>query len=212
MKEILENFNKYLLTESSLSRIWTHIQQHDTAVISAHRGDTNDQTDCVGDVSQELNNKERNKELKATLLHLGYGVTAVDGSFVEGFGDPKTAVEVKEDSFFVVNLGDAAGFNDRIIELSKHFCQDSVLLVPQGGKGAYLYGTNNDDFVGYDKTLLIGNFTAGKEAQVMTKVRGRPIVFKEGEELSSIQLETLADHRGFFKRMAIDAIARRILK
>ena len=43
---------------------------------------------------------KNNKELRALLQRLGYGVIEVRGSFIENYGTPK-AKEVKEHAFFV---------------------------------------------------------------------------------------------------------------
>jgi hypothetical protein len=53
--------------------------------------------------------------------------------------------------------------------LAQKFCQDSVLLIPQGGEGAYLKGTNNA-WPGLGVSEKVGSFTAGKEAEFMTRV------------------------------------------
>jgi len=86
--------------------------------------------------------------------------------------------------------------------LAQKFCQDSVLLVPQGGEGAYLKGTN-DSYPGLGKSEKVGSFTGGKEGEFMTRVKGRPVVFKE-------ELETYAS-KSRLSRMAIAAIAKRVL-
>ena len=147
MKDLMENWTRYLLTESSLSRIYQHVTEHDTALLTAFRDDASDLSSCLdAAIEGNLSNKERNRDLKAALLSLGYGVTAVDGSFIENYGNLDKQVEVKEDSFFVVNLNDGSDFTEAITSLGTKYCQDSVLIIPQGGNGAYLYGTNNTDF------------------------------------------------------------------
>ena len=86
MKQILKEWRDYtLLNESSLSRVYRHIQEHDCVIITAFRDDTEDETNCTERSVSGGDNKERNRDLKATLLGLGYGVTAVDGSYVEQF-------------------------------------------------------------------------------------------------------------------------------
>ena len=104
--------------------------------------------------------------IKATLLKFGYGVTAVEGTYIENYMK-KNAVEVKEDSMFVVNLEDDPKFFANLEMLAQKFCQDSVLLVPQGGEGAYLKGTN-DSYPGLGKSEKVGSFTGGKEGEFMT--------------------------------------------
>ena len=209
MKDLMKSWSQYLLSESSLSRIYQHITEHDTALLTAFRDDASDLSSCL-DVAIEgdLSNKERNRDLKATLLSLGYGVTAVDGSFIENYGNLDKQVEVKEDSFFVVNLSGRSDFTETITALGTKYCQDSVLIIPQGGNGAYLYGTNKTDYPGIDSTIEVGDFFGGSEAEFMTRVRGRPIVFKEGK--GEYKLDIYENHSRN-SRMAIRAIAKRVL-
>jgi len=211
MKKLMENWNNYtkeVLTESGLSRLWTHMQEHQTAMITAFRGDPEDGEGCVMDLAPVEGetaldkNKIRNRDLKATLLKFGYGVTAVQGTYIENYMK-KNAVEVKEDSMFIVNLEDDPKFFANLEMLAQKFCQDSVLLVPQAGEGAYLKGTN-DSWPGLGTDEPVGSFTAGKEAEFMTRVKGRPVVFKE-------ELETYKS-QSRLSRMAIAAIAKRVLK
>ena len=191
---------RYFLNESSLSRVYEHMMEHDTAAISAFRDDPFDGSKCSESAIKEEPsdqaalkiNLRRNKELKASLLSMGYGVTKVMGSYIEGFGS-EAAREVSEQSFFVVNLEDDTKFTDNIAMLGERFCQDSVLIVPRGGKGAYLYGTNNTDFPGYLQVFETGDFKGGEEAEFMSRVGGRPYTFTEELREETI-LETLNDH------------------
>jgi hypothetical protein len=198
------------LNESSLSRVHQHIVSHDTAMLSAFRNNPADDSECGegAEPSQEENtgtlsvNKRRNRDLKATLLTLGYGVTKMDGSYIEGFDTPE-AIEVAEDSFFVVNLKDNPNFFSDIRQLGVRFCQDSVLLIPQGGKGASLLGTNNGDFPGLGENIALGDLSLGEEAEFMSRVRNRPFTFGEGLDTYS-QLSR-------YSRMAAKSIAKRVL-
>ena len=50
MKKLMENWNNYtkeVLTESGLSRMWMHMQDHQTAMITAFRDDPDDDEGCV---------------------------------------------------------------------------------------------------------------------------------------------------------------------
>jgi len=210
MKKLMEGWNKYtkeVLNESSLSRLWTHMQGHQTAMITAFRDDPENGEDCAAEPQPAegetalQKNKDRNRDLKATLLKFGYGVTAVQGTYIENYMKDN-AVEVKEDSMFVVNLEDDPKFFANLEMLAQKFCQDSVLLVPQAGEGAYLKGTN-DSYPGLGKSEKVGSFTGGKEGEFMTRVKGRPVVFKE-------ELETYKS-QSRLSRMAIAAIAKRVL-
>ena len=211
MKKLMENWNNYtkeVLTEKSLSRTWTHMQDYQTALITAFRNDPENGEGCVTDLqpvegsSPKKKNLARNKDLKATLLKFGYGVTAVWGTYVEDF-EKVTAIEVKEPSFFVHNQENDPKFFANLEMLAQKFCQDSVLLVPQGGEGAYLKGTNEGGYPGLGKSEKVGSFTGGKEGEFMTRVKGRPVVFKE-------ELETYKS-QSRLSRMAIAAIAKRVL-
>jgi len=220
MKKLFENWNKYLLNESSLSRVHQHIVDHETAMISGWRNDPLNHSMCVGTPEEapiaedhgsqkKQTNGDRNRDLKATLLSYGYGVTPVDGNFIENYSDLKNRVEVKEDSFFVVNLNDDQSFFDNIDNLGQKFCQDSVLMIPQGGKAAYLIGTNETEFPGYGNEDLVGDFLGGEEAEFLSRVGGRPFVFKEGKD--KYKLEVYQDHSRN-ARMSIRSIAKRVLK
>ncbi len=200
MKKIMNEWRERILSESSLSRVYKHMSEHDTAILTAFRDDPLDMSACdsEGPVEQEpggdtlQTNKRRNHELKAILLDAGYGVTAVEGSYIENYRTPEQvaqdeeagrlapeAVEVKEGSYFVVNLGDDPSFFDNIISLGIQYCQDSVLLVPKGGEEAFAHGTNQSPWPGMGNREAIGGFSAGSEGEFMTRVSGRPIVFKE---------------------------------
>lgn len=177
---------KYVLSESGLSRAWGHITAHDTAIISAFRNDPLDNSECAYDSDREESgnttlqiNKDRNSDLKAALLYQRYGVTKADGAYIENYLDPEKQVEVKENSLFVVNLSDDPEFFENMDKLAQMFCQDSVLMIPQGGQDAYLLGTNNSEWPGLGNKEMVGKFRAGEEAEFMTKIKNRPITFNE---------------------------------
>lgn len=211
MKNLLENWKKFILNESGLSRVWHHMQEHDTAILTGFRGDPSDTSKCIdaeADIEEvkkgetRQTNIARNRDLKATLLAKGYGVTNVDGSYIENFDTPE-ALEVSEDSLFAVNLKDESGFFDDVTSLGKKFCQDAVLLVPMGGKGAYLYGTNNSEFPGLDSEVGVGDVKFGKEAEFMTRVNKRPFTTAEGlQTYNSLSRN---------ERMAVKNIAKKFL-
>ena len=204
MKLIMEGWRKFI-NESGLSRVYKHIQEHDCAVITAFRGDPSDQSSCTENASMyEADNMTRNRDLKATLLGLGAGVTKVDGSYIEDFGT-EIANEVKENSLFCVNLSDNANWVDTFAMLGEKFCQDSVMIIPRGGKGVYLLGTNNAEFPGFGKTEVVGDVSFGKESEFMTKVGGRPFTTSE-----SLKLETYRD-LSRNQRMFVRSVQKRIL-
>jgi hypothetical protein len=211
MNKIFKDWNQFLLSESSLSRVHQHMGEHDTAVITAYRNDPSSEVGCVNAIppaEQEDSpldaNKARNRNLKAVLLRMGYGVTRVDGSYIENFDDMDNRKEVSEESFFVVNLKDNPEFSSDIEDLGKMFCQDSVLLIPQGGDGAFLLGTN-ESWPGLGQKEKVGRFEGGKEAEFMSRVKRRPFVFKE------IHAQETWDQLGRNAKWAVTKIAERVL-
>jgi hypothetical protein len=182
MREIMDKFGK-VLNESYLNRIHSHIMKHDCAVITAFRNKLiNCMSEDNGDKLNISDNKMRNKRLKSALLSLGYGVTSVEGTYIENYMSDNQ-VEVKEDSYFVVNLTDNPNFISHIKKLGEMFCQDSVMIVEQGGNNNYLFGTNKSDFLGYGEKIELGRFKPGIEAEFMTKVNGRPFALESFGDL-----------------------------
>ena len=165
------------LTESSLSRLWKHNEEHDCGAISAFRIGR----DCnQGDHYTKKENRQRNKSLRAKLVSMGYGVTGVHGTSIEG--DKKT----KEESFFVVDLEDNGNIKKDLMKLGEMFEQDSILFVPKGSiKGedkAILIGTNRcpKNEIGYHGTISFNKGKLGYDAKIYTSyVNGRPFIFEE---------------------------------
>ena len=195
------------LGESSLTRLHQHMQDHATAIITAYRNNPSDDPNnyCLYGVpdseqyegSVNRINIARNRELHAQLLdfdrlsdveggeHKDYGVTKIIGTYVENYGDPEREVEVKEVSFLVTNLKDSPMFFRDIIELGEAYCQDSVAIIPKGGQGAYLVGTNNSDFPGYGEEVTVGDFRPGQEAEFMSRIRKRPFTLGEVKNMET---------------------------
>ena len=215
MDKILTEWRKYL-TESGLSRIHQHITEHDCAIFSGFRGDIQDTSACTDKAispDEGDTNMNRNREIKAILEaykdddgnHV-YGVTKVDGAWIEDYGLP-SAKEEKEKSLFAVNLGDDPNFVDMILDLGERYCQDAVLIIPKGGKGVYLMGTNNAEFPSYGKKIDQGSVSFGDEgAEFMTRVKGRPFSASPDEEDLTEELETYKT-LSRWGRMAVNGIA-----
>lgn len=181
-----------LLEESSLKRVRDKIQNHSAGIVTAFRNDT-----------PYKENMLNNKKILAYLQSKGYSITTVLGTFIEDFidddkreeiqarkagGDPYNPVEkhVHERSFFVVNDkvdGDDGGkLADDLYKMGKVFDQDSVLVIPAGGKGAYLLGTSDREnaYPGLDVKKTVGNSKFGKHSgPFLSKVKGRDFAFEE---------------------------------
>ena len=169
MKQLLNEWKRFL-KESSLSRLYGHMQDHESAALSAFRNQFT-----------KKENLERNRKLKAELLGRGYGVTRILGSYIENFETPK-AIEVAEESFFVSNRKDDPDFALQIAQLGEDFNQDSVLIVDKGAQDAYLLGTSPEgEFPQYGKKESVGALKMGDEAEFMSRIGGRPYTFNPKE-------------------------------
>jgi hypothetical protein len=176
LKDLLPKKN---INESGLSRLTKHMDEHDCGTITAFRS----KEGCGGPDDAEYSlddNKKRNRQLYANLEVLGYGVTRVDGAYIENFGT-KDAKEVKEDVYFVVDLKNKGTLKSDLMRLGEKYMQDSILFIPKGGKGSVLIGTNEcpNSFPGYNRTQTFNDRNMGKGGEFMTKVKGRPFVFED---------------------------------
>jgi hypothetical protein len=160
------------LNESNLSRVLKHMEAHDTGAITAYRG----ARDCgKGKEYTKKENKARQKNLLAKLQTMGYGVTKTTGKSKEG---DKT---VKEGSFFVVDIKDGGNLKKDLLKLGKMFEQDSVLIIPKGGKEGILIGSNNCDgnFLKFGQEMSVGKRFLGKSGTFYSTVNGKPFLFGE---------------------------------
>ena len=175
--------------ESNLSRIYQHILNHDCAIMSAFKYElVNCRVACSFPEGHKLTrgeNELRNRELRATLLESGYGVTPVDGGWIEGYKTSQEK-EYKEDSFFVVNLNNDPSFVSKVTGLGEIFCQDSVLIKGKGTENAYLVGTNNSKDPGYGVKSSKGIFHGGETGRFLSRIRNRPFKFEIKQQLDPL--------------------------
>jgi hypothetical protein len=179
-------YSKEIINESSLSRVYSHIKDHNCAIISAFR---NQMVNCLNTPKSQRvmslkDNKERSRGLKSALLLLGYSVTSVKGSYVENYLQDN-AVEVIEDSYFVVNKYNDSNFEKNLTTLGVLFCQDSVMFIKDSGQDVYLKGTNNADYPGLGNIDVMGKVVFGKESEFMTKVGNKPFVIEDFKTLQN---------------------------
>ena len=167
-----------VLKESGLSRLATHMDNHDCGTITAFRS----KEGCAGPEDKPYtiqDNKKRNRQLYASIGINGYGVTRVDGAYIENFGT-KDAKEVKEDVYFVVDLKDKGTLKTDLMRLGETYMQDSILFIPKGGKGSVLIGTNKceNSYPGYGGRISFNDRKLGGKGEFMTKISGRPFIFE----------------------------------
>lgn len=165
------------LNETSLSRVISHMEKHDCGTITAHRS----KEGCGAPEDKPYtheDNKKRNRQLHAMLEKLGYGVTSVDGAYIENFGT-EDAVEVREDVYFVVDHRDIGNLEKDLTKLGELFNQDSILFIPKGRMGV-LIGTNHcSNYPGYGNKMEFTSRSFGKVGEFMTKVKDRPFIFED---------------------------------
>ena len=155
------------------------ISKYDIVTITAFRDKLKDITPKTfipnemeeGDSFTLQQNRERNRLLKAKLLSLGYGVTNIHGSYIEGQG-----TEVTEESFFVVNLKNDESFFDNCFKLSEYFNQDSFLYKSKNSDNAYLVGTNMCDFPSYNNKINAGTLTS-LPSKFMSRIKNAAFAF-----------------------------------
>ena len=194
----MKKFSEYLKTpnamnESSLSRLYKHMQEHDSGTITAYRSEYTPEQ-----------NKKRNYSLMAKISDKRYQITKVDGSYIENFGSDD-AVEVKEKVFFVVDAQDKGTLENDLRQWGEEFDQDSIMFIPKGEATGTLIGTSHREnaFPSYGEMKKFEHAVWGKQGQFMTKIRNRPFYFTE----SSIP-EDMVLPEGYFGRMGCNAVAK----
>ncbi len=197
------------LSESSLSRVHRQSLKLDSGAITAARG-----------VYSKAENKQRNTSLKLKLLYLSYGITAVKGYYIECYDADKIAghggkpwkktdkdyveglpLEVREESFLVVDLRDTGTLEKNLIMLGKEFDQDSILFIEIGGVKGRVIGTNNAPFPGLGMIHSLKNPVFGVSGTMYTRVNGRPFILTEEGSCSGNPPENLMA-RGILSSMA----------
>lgn len=160
------------IVETSLSRLYSKIQNHSVGAITAHRGE-----------KTSAENSQRNRQLASYLSNKGYQLTVIDGGYVENPGTEQERT-VTEKTFFVVNPveGDDGGdLEQDLVQLGKLFDQDSILSYPHGGKPTYI-GTSSrpdaDPALG-ERYQLSATEWGNPSGPYFSRARGRKFAFKE---------------------------------
>lgn len=190
MKKFDKLYND-IIVESSLSKIYFYIKNFECATISASRNKIINVTENTlipegykdGDFLTKEQNKNRNSMLKAKLLHLGYGVTALDGRYAE----EGEMFPGKETSYFVVNRNNDKNFYKNLFKLSELFNQDSFLYKPSGTINAKLIGTNlaerneSQGQPGFGQEIDVGEFHPNGFENALSKIGNKVFQFRLNE-------------------------------
>ena len=220
LRNIIRGYvHECILNEKSLNRSTQFMKQHDIACLTAFRGYFKNATaNTLDDRPKELQqadmesnitdpqkktiynyskpeNIRRNRNLKASLLKYGYGVTRIAGNYIENYNTP-SSMEVGEESYFVVNLKDDPSFFDRIFELSEYYNQACFLYKPKGSEEAFNVGTNNNEWPGYGVQEPAGKFHAKVDNEFLARIGNSSFAFMpDGTEIKPQRSNTFADRK-----------------
>lgn len=128
-----------VVKESGLSRVWSKSEKHVGGIITGWRGE-----------NTRAQNKENNYNMLKFLYALRhYDVTSLSGVYAEALNPEQIAAGMEpkdpegETSFLVFNTrieGDDGGLLAKdLYALGQGYNQDSVLIIPVGGKDAWLW-------------------------------------------------------------------------
>ena len=80
---------------------------------------TKEDSKKIGDVYSKSENRERNRELGASLLRMGYGITKISGANIANFGNPNSGIADEEintfDDYNVLSKQTISNIGDTII-------------------------------------------------------------------------------------------------
>ena len=145
-------------------------------------------------------NKERNRELSASLLYSGYGITRIKNNCIEDFGRI-ISLELKENTYFVVNLKHATDFYQTLFKISEHYNQDSFLYMPEEGSTAYVIGTSYTGWPGYGVKLPVGKLQICVDKKYLLKKQSTK------DLVDVLNLDTFKSHT-LYGKLAIAVICK----
>ena len=146
--------------------MYKHYLEHDSGTISGYRGE-----------NTKAENQENNKKLKNFLLANGYAVTQIQGTYEET--DPKGNKKVvKEMSFIVIDINDTGKLKKVLTTAGKRFKQEAVTFSEKGGDYYLIMCFTGEEY-------KLGSPMFGKDGKIISKVRGRPFIFTESEEIDN---------------------------
>nr|CAI9751355.1 hypothetical protein DGKKSRWO_DGKKSRWO_CDS_0074 [uncultured phage]CAI9752241.1 hypothetical protein CVNMHQAP_CVNMHQAP_CDS_0074 [uncultured phage] len=180
------------ISESSLNRVLSHLNDRDVAMITAFRTDPS-----LGYSNTE--NIKRNKELESDLRLLGYtGYTKITGYWDET-PDVENSEPTKEESYLVLNTGSSSEeFVDDLVGLANKYDQQGVMIWDHNNKVASVYDDN--------KRVLatMSNFNIDTLSQGWTQIKGHEIAFTEAINSSDFS-DKFNQGGNFVTAMAISA-------
>ena len=99
-------------------------------------------------------------------------------------------------TYLVINRKSDNNFRLKIAKLGEYYCHDSILIIPKGGKDAYLLGTNNACLPGLGQQYKVGEFNPKTEGTFVSKKNTTTITFENW------------DHNNVMGKWAISSTAK----
>ena len=164
------------LNETKLSRVWKlfNDDQYSVALLTAFRGEHNYER-----------NVQRNKALAGELRNAGFGITFVEGHWVENQGT-EDEQNVIEDSILVSGPKVQVDFVKIIHQLGNKYDQEAVLVKDMNGARLVFKDGSTQD---------LGAIQVGKLGQMYTKLR-------TNKAAATFVFESERDDLGWYQRLA----------
>ena len=157
MKQFRELYN-----EASLSRVYSHTQKRNIAIVSAER-----------DEFTKTENAKRTKELKKDIRRTGFGFVTIKGMY-------QGTIEM---SFMIIGAEgkDKNRTKQFAIALGKKYSQDSVLVKQPDNDNAYVVGTNTTGSLGMGREASLGKWHPNRSGEYLSTLgnkKSRTFVFE----------------------------------
>ena len=185
-KKIMSN---ELFELSGINRLIDFMDDYDIACITAYRDEYKDATpNTLDDRPDEYKKSDepykyslrekklRNRNLSAYLIKKGYGVTKINGNYIEGYGTID-AKELGEASYFVVNLDNDPDFFKTLFAISEYYNQDCFLYKEAGDNPAYNVGTNACEYPGYSNKVSLGKLHVNVDSEFLSRIKKNSFSF-----------------------------------
>lgn len=198
-----------LIEESSITRLMRHNEEHECVCITAYRSSRMADDKGLHRRKARMPNRVANNALGAALRKMGYNITQVLGQYPEMVpqddGTMVAGPDIKESSWFVVNVNDDPDFLEKCASLAEKDEQDSILFIPKGslttGKGCFLYGTKNEEnaWPSYHEKVFTDGISINGDDSIFTKIDGKKFAFSLVNEDSS---DYLSNKDGMWSSLA----------
>jgi hypothetical protein len=199
MAEEMETYTRELITEISLSRVFSHVEKRPFAILTAFRGSNSLQM-----------NRTQNKKLENDIRAAGLGFEKVVGTYEEDLGDGKKR-RVTEESFMVIGdddsdakVGAIRGFAKK---MGTKYEQDAIFFKSPKSPQGFVIGTKADAWPGMGKEESVGEFHPNRLNGIYTALKTKnkePIRGFKFEEFHHPMTVTQIWVRHLMKKKGID--------